>query len=285
VGGARLLVNPTAGRGRGARARALWESIRPPGEAEIVSTRSPEHLTEEARRAVADGVERLIVVGGDGTIHRVLEPLSGRDTALGIVPVGTGNDLARALGLIGSTVDCLGRALHAPIHRIDLGEIDGRPFAGVAGIGYVDAVADRVRRGRGKWLGPLAYAAAALAELTTFVPQPVTVEHDAGRIDGPMMLVLWANSTRFGGGMRVDDGLLDIVSLRACSRFELARALPSVFRGRHVDHPKVEIVRTARSAVRVEVPSTFWADGEPVLRAGSGTVRISVRQRALAIIR
>lgn len=245
---------------------------------------------DEARRAAAGGVERVGVVGGDGTIHVVLDALSGTSTALAIVPVGTGNDLATALRIPPRVEDALERARSAPVRRIDLGEVAGRPFAGTGGVGFDGEVARRVRDGRIRRLGSLAYAVAAVAALRSFDPPRVTVDHDGGRIEDRVLFAVLANSPRFGGGMIIapdaalDDGRFDLVVVKRIGLFELVRALPRVYSGRHVGHPRIEIVRTRRALLAVDRPVTVWGDGEPIVDVAAGAVEFRIRPGALAVV-
>lgn len=287
---ARVLLNPAAGRGRRVRRVGRWWSERGLPADAIVATRDAEHLAAEARRAASDGVERLIVVGGDGTVHRVLDALSDSATALGIVPAGTGNDLASVLGFPLDPEGALERCLGAGIRRIDLGEVEGRPFAGTGGVGFDGEVARRVRDGRIRHLGPAAYALAAVAALGRFRPPRIVVEHDGGTVDQRALFAVVANSPRFGGGMRIapeaslDDGRLDLVFVRAMGTLALLRAFPRVYAGRHLDDPRVTFARTSRATFRVDVPVTVWGDGEPIVEVESGAIAFRVRPRALAVI-
>ncbi len=256
---------------------------------DVVVTTGPDHLDAETRSAVSEGVDRLVVVGGDGSVHRVLGPLSGAGTTLGIVPAGTGNDLAGALGILGNPETTLTRALEGAARRIDLGEVAGRPFAGTAGVGFVGDVADRVRASPIRRLGRLAYALAAMTALRSFVPPRVEVEFDGGRIADHVTFVVLANSPRFGGGMRIapdaslDDGRLDLVFVRRVGRLDLLRTLPRVYAGRHLDHPAVDVHRTATARITVGRPATVWGDGEPILEVSEGPIEFRVRPEALSV--
>lgn len=289
MGDVRVLVNPVAGGARLARrVRAWWTGRRLPTD-DWIETRDADHVTAEAGRAAADGIGCLVVVGGDGTIHRVLEPLSGTATALGIVPAGTGNDLAAELGFPMRPEDALDRCIRSERRRIDLGEVQGRPFAGTGGIGFDGEVARRVRDGAIRRLGKAAYALAALAALRTYRPPRISVRHDAGSLDERALFAVAANSSRFGGGMRIapgarlDDGRLDLVVVRKVTTWELLRALPRVYAGKHVDDPHVVTARTSRATFEADVPVTVWGDGEPIVDVREGPIEFRVRPGALSI--
>lgn len=256
---------------------------------DVIVTKSVEHLVHESRAAVADRLDRLVVVGGDGTIHGVIESLADAGTTLGIVPAGTGNDFAGALGVARDPERALERALEGTPRRVDLGEIEGRLFAGTAGIGFDGEVARRVRDGSVRLFGRLAYAVHALAALGSFVPPRIVAEFDGGRISDHAMFVVLANSPIFGGGMRIapdaslDDGRFDLVFVHRVGRFDLVRTLPKVYAGRHVDHPAVEIHRTPSARIAADRPVTVWGDGEPILDLTDGAVEFRIRPAALKV--
>ncbi len=287
----RLLVNPAAGGGRG---RRLFERLRGwagPAVATATLSRDAEDLAEQAGRAAAEGVERLLVAGGDGTFHHVLQGLAATDCVLGLIPVGRGNDLAGTLGVPRDPRAAVERALTAPPRRIDLGRVGGRWFAVYCGLGFDSEVASFVHARR-RWVGgPLVYAWGVVRTLASFRPPTLEVEHDEGRFQGPATLAVLSNCPRFGGGMRIapearaDDGLLDLVLVREVSRTELLRVFPRVYRGRHAGHPAVAFQTTRQATLAVDRPLTLFADGEPVRRAGAGetAVRAEIVPGALRV--
>lgn len=307
----RILVNPSAGGGRGRRyVRRLGEWAVERGVGLGVS-RDVGHLRRLAREAVEEGVERLLVAGGDGTLHHVVQELAGTACALAPLPVGRGNDLAATLespgeidavlrqGAAGETraMD-LGRLVGARRGRADRSRVAGESpatvppadrFAVYCGVGF-DSEAARWVTARPHLLkGPPVYAQAVLRTLVRFVPPEIEVEHDDGTFRGRAMFVVAANCPRFGGGMRiapeaeVDDGLLDLVIVREVSRRALLAVFPRVYRGTHVDHPAVEIVRTRRARIRLDREMEMYADGEPFRRVGSDGVELAVQPAALRV--
>jgi diacylglycerol kinase (ATP) len=286
----RFLVNPAAGRGAGKarldRLRVLASST----GAGLVVSKSAADLAEQARRAAADGVERLVVAGGDGTLHYAAQGLAGTGCALAIVPLGTGNDLAATLGVPHDVDAAVARALSGPVRRIDMVRAGGVLSAAYAGVGFdgeVTGLANRVRRLR----GPLVYPYAVLRTLATFVPPTLRVEHDEGVFEGRAMFAVAANLPRFGGGMRIapdaeiEDGRLDLVVVRAVPRRTLLAVFPKVYSGRHLGHPAVTVVRTVRVEIAVDREMTMYGGGEPLLQVEPGTpVEVEVVPRALAVV-
>ena len=287
---ARLLLNPASGRGRGARTREALESLARQFGIPIEESGSAEDLATRARRAAEEGVERLLVGGGDGTWHWAAQGLAGSETALAPVPLGTGNDLARELGFPLDPGAAFAAALEGELDRIDLGRIGERFFCGVAGVGFDAAVAEYARTHVRRLRGPLVYAWATLVSLAPFRPPRATLEVGDRRIEGELFLVAFANTSHYGGGMRIApdadprDGRLDVVVLKNVSKLHLLRVFPKVYRGRHLADPSVEVLRGARA--RLSVSPTQWinADGEGLGRT-SGEMEVAVVPRALRVVR
>lgn len=286
----RFLLNPQAGRGKG---RAHLDELRKLASwagAGFATSRRPEDLIAHARRAVEDGVERLLVAGGDGTIHLAAQGLAGSDCALGVIPVGTGNDLARALGTPWKLSTAVEHGLTGPVRRIDLARAGDTYCVGYAGVGFDSEVGLRVNRIQ-RIRGPLVYVYAVVRTLFSFTPPVLRVEHDEGVFEGKGMFVVAANLPTFGGGMRIapdariDDGLLDLVIARELSAPRLLAVFPKVYTGGHVSHPAVTIVRTRRAEITLDRPLTLCGGGEPVkeMRAGEPVV-VEVVPGGLAVV-
>ncbi|GAA0489115.1 diacylglycerol kinase [Streptomyces sp. NPDC046215] len=275
-----LFVNPAAGRGRGARsAQPAARVLRDAGfSVRTVLGENASDALRRARAAVAAGTGALIAVGGDGVVSLALQATAGTPTPLGVVAVGTGNDFARALGLPvrdpAGAARAAAEALKGDGGRpVDLGRVGETWFGTVLASGFDSRVNDRGNRLRFP-TGRLRYDVALVAELAALRPVPYRITLD----DGPALsveatLVAVGNGTSYGGGMRIcggarmDDGLFDITVVGPCSRSTLLRVFPKVYRGTHLDHPKVTVHRAAR--VRLETPAgtdggTGYADGEPL---------------------
>jgi diacylglycerol kinase (ATP) len=286
----RFLLNPAAGRGAGAAHIHRLRILASRAGAGLVSSKSAADLAEQARRAAADGIERLIVAGGDGTMHHVAQGLAGTDCALGVVPLGSGNDLAGTLGIPLKLEPAVERALTGPVRRMDLARVGETWCIGYAGVGFdseVTRFANEVKILR----GPLIYLYSVIHTLATFKPPVMRIAHDQGIFEGKAMFVVAANLPRFGGGMkiapdaRIDDGLLDLVIVREVSRATLLNVFPKVYTGRHVTHPAVTLVRTARVAITLDREMTLYGGGEPVQPAPAGVaVTVEAVPRVLAVV-
>ncbi|MEU2543739.1 diacylglycerol kinase [Streptomyces iakyrus] len=271
-----LFVNPTAGRGRGAHAaQPAASALRAAGfSVRTVLGEDAADALVRARAAVEGGTGALIAVGGDGMAGLALRAVAGTRTPLGLVAVGTGNDFARALGLPVREPAAAGRMIAdalkcGRIRDIDLGRVGDRWFGTVLASGFDSRVNDRGNRMR--WpAGRLKYDLAVIAELTGFRPVPYRIRLDDGEVrEVEATLVAVGNGSSYGGGMRIcpgadlTDGLFDITVVGECSRATLLRVFPRVYRGTHVGHPKVTVLRAARVEIAAE-DVTGYADGEPL---------------------
>jgi len=271
----RFLVNPGARSGAG---RASLDRVRVLAGrhgAGLVVSRRVGDLAEQARRAAEDGVERLLVAGGDGTMHHAVQGLAGTATALGVIPLGTGNDLALALGTPRDLEEAVRHALTAPVRRIDLIRAGDTFCVGYAGAGFDSQVArraNRVRRFRGGWVYPWA----ALRTLMSFAPPFAKVAWDGGAFEGRVMFVDAANLPTYGGGMRIapsariDDGLLDLLIVKEVSRLTFLSVFPKVYKGEHVGHPALLLEPARRVEIEFDRDVELYGGGEPIRPVPAG---------------
>jgi diacylglycerol kinase (ATP) len=289
-GGIRFLVNPSAGRGTG---RANLDRIRVLASklgAGLCVSRKVGDLAEQARRAAEDGVERLLVAGGDGTMHYAVQGLAGTSCALGVIPLGSGNDLAGTLGVPPDVDAAVERAVSGEIRRIDLVRVGDVFSVSYAGVGF-DSEVTRYANEMKILRGPLIYFYAVIHTLVTFVPPRMRIVHDTGKFEGRVMFTVVNNLPRFGGGMRIapeariDDGLLDLVIVKEVPKPVLLSIFPKVYNGRHVGHPAVQIVRTRRAEITIDRTMTMYGGGEPlrVVEAGE-PVAVEVVPGGLAVV-
>ncbi|MFF4981997.1 diacylglycerol kinase [Streptomyces sp. NPDC001046] len=269
-----LFVNPTAGRGRGARAaQPAASALRAAGfSVRTVLGEDAADALARARAAVAGGTGALVAVGGDGMANLALRAVAGTRTPLGLVAVGTGNDFARALGMPVREPAAAGRMIAdalkgGRIRDIDLGQVGDRWFGTVLASGFDSRVNDRGNRMR--WpAGRLRYDLATIAELAGLRPVPYRIRLDGGETrEVEATLVAVGNGPSYGGGMRIcpgadlTDGLFDITVIGHCTRRTLLRVFPGVYRGTHVGHPAVTVLRAARVEIAAD-GVTGHADGE-----------------------
>ena len=272
----RFLVNPKAGRGLSAASFDRLRKMASRAGAGFVVSRNAADLGEQARRAAEDGVERLLVAGGDGTMHHAIQGLANTSCALGVIPVGTGNDLSGTLKIPPDVDVAVQRGLTGKIRPIDLirvGETWSVSYVGVGFDSETTEFANQVKILK----GPLIYPYSVIHTLATFVPPAMRVVHDEGVFEGRVMFVNLASLPRFGGGMqiapqaKIDDGLLDLVIVKEISRRALLAVFPKVYSGKHVGHPACLFHRTRRAEITVlDRPMTLYGGGEPVRPMAAG---------------
>jgi len=268
-----LIVNPKAARGRALRGLApAVRRLKEHGARVTIGCGSDaDDALRVAREMVAGGPDALLALGGDGMTHIAVQALAGTGVPLGLLPVGTGNDLARALGVPRGDPRAAADVIAAGRTRvIDVAAAAGERYTTVLTGGFASRVAERMYEGQGGG-GSLAYVAAVAAELRAFRPVPFTLELDGDRWETEAMLIGVANTGLFGGGMRIcpdadpADGLLDVCVCGPVSRPEFVRVFPQVYRGTHIGHPAVRIRRAA--TVTVAAPGDVgYADGERMSR-------------------
>jgi diacylglycerol kinase (ATP) len=272
-----VLANPTAGRGRHrGLLPALVEQLAAGGyPVRLLEAGTGEEAEAACRAAVAGGVAALVAVGGDGTVHRALQAVAGTGVPLGIIPAGTGNDLAVEVGLPAgprAAAQVLAEALRAGrTRRVDLARLVGaddavRWYGAVLAAGFDAIVNERANRMR--WpRGDLRYDIAIMAELVRLRPRRYTLRLDGAAQEVDAVLLAVGNGASYGGGMRIcptadlTDGLLDVVVAGRVGRIEFARIKPRVYRGTHVEHRLVTQFRAAKVEIEADGITTY-ADGE-----------------------
>jgi diacylglycerol kinase (ATP) len=277
-----LLVNPTAGRGDGrAAGTRVLQTLRSLGH-DVTDLSGPDlpEVSRTARERTGE-FEALVVVGGDGIVHAGVEAVAGTGTALGIVPAGTGNDIARGLDLpLGDPVaaaESVARALHAGRHRtVDAVRVEHAGgtgwFASILASG-VDALINE-RANAWRWpRGPARYTLAALRELAVVRGLPVRVTLDGVAHELDALLVAVANTRCYGGGIRMapdadpTDGLLEVVVVDRLSPVAALQLFPRARKGTHVGLPEVTVHRGRRVLLEFLGSGFGWppyADGEPI---------------------
>jgi YegS/Rv2252/BmrU family lipid kinase len=281
-----VIVNPSAGGGRAGRALSHVEAaLRAHGmEYRVQATRDIAHATELARGAAAAG-EVAAALGGDGLIGAVAGALRGTGGVLGVLPGGRGNDLSRVLGIPRDPAEAATVLATGRERALDLGEIDGRTFVGIASCGF-DSEANRIANEARFVRGNLVYAYGALRALAAWRHATFTLGVDGELVTVRGWSVAAANSKAYGGGMFVapgaelDDGQLDVVTSAASSKLRFLALLPRVFKGTHVDAPEVTVRRARELTIAADRPFTVYADGDPIgelpvtVRCLPGAVRV-----------
>lgn len=274
-----VAVNPSAAQGSHRDyGQRLVDALRRSGrQVRELSAESYDQLEALARSAVADGVDALIVVGGDGTAQLGTNVCVNTDTPLGILPSGTGNDTAEGIldmpvGDVPAAIERLIAALDKPVRRIDAGLMSwkggSRWFCSTMSAGF-DALVNETVNHLSFPKGPSRYTVGMLIELLKLKPINYTVTIDGETTSEQAILTTIANNSQYGGGMKIcpdakpDDGLLDIMMVRPLPRFDFIRIYPKVFKGTHVTDPRVVIRRGKK--FRLDSPDLVgYSDGERI---------------------
>jgi YegS/Rv2252/BmrU family lipid kinase len=290
-----VIVNPVSGRfgGRAQRvARACADAeeilVRLGARARLHVTERPGHAAELSRHAVASGTERVIAWGGDGTVNEVATALAFSAVPLAVVPSGSGNGLAREIGVPFDVGRALRIAVEGQARHVDVGEIAGRRFVNVAGIGFDAKVARAFDTGRRGRRGLSTYVRLTLREFLRYAPRACRVLAGGEAIDTRPLLVAIANSAQYGNGARIapaarmDDGLLDLVVVEA------TRPLRDILRARRLFTGTIERDRGARvrrvTSLRIEsdAPLPAHVDGQPF--EGGPMMDATVHPAALRVV-
>lgn len=297
-----VIVNPIAGGGSGAR---LWPAVQSRLHElglsfDSVMTEYAGHAVALARDAVKSGYQMVIGVGGDGTLHEIANGVLATqaqgtpDVIVGVVPVGTGGDFVRSLGIPRPWPQACTRLQGDTTRLIDVGDMhytgqggaEHRYFVNVAGLGFDGEVAMRTNKAPKRFGGTIPYLTNLVLTLVSYGNKDVELFVDDERRAGRMNSVIVANGAWFGGGMFIapqacpDDGLLDVLTIGDIGKLDLLQTMPRVYRGTHLTHPKVCLFRTQQ--VRVESRQDMWiqADGESLGRA---PVAFSIRPQAIRL--
>jgi YegS/Rv2252/BmrU family lipid kinase len=267
-----LIVNPSAGGGRAAKALPAVEArlLALGLGVEVDATRDMGHACELAVDAAQRG-RVVVTLSGDGMLGAVAGALRAVPGAVvGVLPGGRGNDFARVAGIPLDAEAACDVIAGGTARAIDLGLAGDHPYIGIASLGF-DSEANRIANEAPSQLGQLVYLYGALRAVAAWKPAEFSLEVDGERVGFSGWGVAMANSKAYGGGMFVapdaelDDGALDVVRLECTSKARFLRSvLPKVFKGEHVHEPSVHVLRGAEVRVDADRPFTVYADGDPV---------------------
>ena len=268
-----LVLNSKAGKGKATNLCRSLEVLLKSNNLtyEIISESNPEDTSTELRlKIAAGGFERVVAIGGDGLVNLCLQEVAKRDIALAVIPAGTGNDFARAVGSHKKSVAEIFNAVRSDEpSAIDLGLITGdfgkRWYVQVLSTGFdalVNKLANRISWPRGQ----IKYTLATIFTLARFKPIEYEITIDDKQFQQDFMLLSVANGETYGGGMRIcpnasnSDGVFDILLVHPVSKIVLLTIFPKVFAGKHIPHPRIEIIRGRN--VQLSANASAFADGE-----------------------
>lgn len=293
-----FIVNSLSGNGQGLK---VWKRIQPLLQEKGIHYRvefpdNPVHAVQLLLKNVneSDQVKAVAVVGGDGTVQSIVGELAGSNIPLGIIPAGSGNDFARALGIPLTPEKALDYLLTGAIQKIDIAQSGNKTYTTIVGIGIDGKIAQTVNRSRyKKWLnmlrlGRLAYVISLLQILARYRPHTVNIKVDeVETIFSDVWLIAVANIPNYGGGMNIcpeasyTDGVFDICIVHGISRFEALRLLPLVFIGKHIFRPGISMLQGQKVKISSSSPMLATGDGEII---GETPIDISIRKQAIHIM-
>ena len=290
---AAVIINPAAGRRPGQaaiRRRADLASAVLAShdvEARILLTERPHHARALAHQAVDWGASLVYAWGGDGTVNEVASALAFGPAALAIIPCGSGDGLARELGVPRRPERALAAALEGIERSIDVGELGGRLFVNVAGIGLDAHIAARFNAPGTSRHGLLSYGLLTIRALFSYRPSAYSITADGEMLERTALLVAIANSPQYGNGARIapharlDDGKLDLVVVGARSPLCTLLAVPRLFSGSVSRAGNVAVRGITEARIRADHPIAFHVDGEPC--CGDRELVVRVHPRALRL--
>ncbi len=285
---ANLVLNPAADKGRSGRRRGLVSRV-----LERRGVRPVWHVTRgtgDARDIVLGLPEGapVVAVGGDGTVHEVAAACAGTGRVMGVVPVGTGNDYVKALGIGGGLQRALAVLVEGKVRVVDAGEVNGVPFNNGLGIGFDAEVAAGVAKAPAYLGGFGGYLWSVGRLLWGFECLEARLKLGGEEITAETILVAVALGTTYGARFRLapesnlEDGAFDVVWSEEVSRAEVLRLIPSVLRGTHLAHPKIHFARAAEVEVSLKKPVLAHVDGE--MLSPTRDFRARVLPRALHVL-
>ena len=284
-----IIINPIAGGRAGAvggRVELAGRVAADCGEAADVSvTEQPGHARALAKAARENGARLIVAWGGDGTVNEVASEVAFTDVPIAIVPSGSGNGLARELGIAVDPGQALAAAMRARPRAIDVGEIDGRLFVNIAGLGLDAYIASQFNASGRRRRGLTGYVACTARALLQYVPDLYEITTSGARFTTRALLVTLANSAQFGNGVRiapaakVDDGALDLVVVEERSRLASICRLPRLLAGSVDRIPAWSSRSVEEVTIESDRPMLFHVDGEPV----QGETRLLARVRPGAL--
>ena len=268
-----LVVNSKAGKGRASKLAGKFEVLLKSNNLpyEIINKATYEETFSEYRLSIASGkFEKVVAIGGDGLVNLCLQEVAEQNIGLSVIPAGTGNDFARAVGSHKKSVNEIFNVVSSQDPTtIDLGLITGafgkRWYVQVLSTGFdalVNNLANRINWPRGQ----MKYTLATLLTLARFKPISYELIIDDKQFKQDFMLLSVANGETYGGGMRIcpdasnTDGIFDILLVHPVSKIVLLSIFPKVFTGKHVPHPKIDIIRGKK--VQLSADASAFADGE-----------------------
>lgn len=270
-----IILNPVSAKGRAMDLRKEIESEfkKLKLDYQIHISKSLQDMMNATKKNLKNGFTNFIGVGGDGTIHYMANILAGTDKNLGVIPTGSGNDIAVNLGLPSDVKSCCRIIKKGATKRLDLGLINDKYYyLCIAGSGFDSQVNDLANNTRLPLKGPAKYSYSVYKTLITFKSKKFFMDYDNNQREFFGMMITASNMPSYGGGMRItpdadpEDGLLDICIIKRMSKLHFVKVFPKVYEGKHIEDSNVEIFRTSYLKLDSEYRFSVFADGEYICK-------------------
>ncbi|MEW9121424.1 MAG: diacylglycerol kinase family protein [Thermotaleaceae bacterium] len=284
-----FIVNPTAGKGKALKPLGYIHQKLEEREIsfDIKITKEKGEAEKIARWAAAEDYEKVVALGGDGTIYEILNGLIGRKTALGVIPLGTGNDFVKTMHIPHNIEEALDIVIRGRKKRIDCGKANERYFMNVASIGLDAEIVQKTESIKQYISGPTAYVAGVFKTLFQYQFQKLAIDIDGLRLEEKITLLAIGNGKYYGGGMKVtpdaqiDDGYFSICLIKELGKLKILSLFPTIFTGEHIKEPVVKLYRGKEISVRSEGPLLVNVDGDII---GKTPVIFELVEKAIDVI-
>ena len=299
----KIILNPTAGRGKGKNAQQIIEDVLRESfvEYDIELTKGPGLALELAKKAVKDGYNTVVAAGGDGTVNQVLNGLAESGIPMAVLPCGTGNDFAAMLGMPKDLKESMQQILNGSIGQVDLCKVNDHYFISSVGVGFDGQVAHTVNNSFPYLRGMIVYILGVLKTIFSYRGHHLRITIDGKTTELDALLVAIANSKSYGGGLKIapdaliNDGLLDICTAKMMKPLEILLSLPKLVKGTHGALKKIRFYKGKSISLESDTPLYYQVDGE-VFKGTSLNIQLisqsfaimgaaieSVQQRDLAV--
>ena len=283
----KFIINPIAGFRRDKSfIEALIQQRCKDFEFAIVHTTGPGEATRLAQEAATQGYHAVVAIGGDGTVNETASGLVGTGTALGIIPRGSGNGLARSLDIPLQPAEALEVVCSGKVHRIDAGRAAHRYFFVVTGVGFDANVGHKFNTAT--WRGPIPYFYIAAREFASYQPEPLRLRLENETIEMTPFLVTIANTEQYGNGAIIApqakpyDGVLEVCVVQPMNFAEFVMNAPKLFNGKAETIPMITYYHSKIATIEKTGPILFHVDGEAQM--SDGPLNVSVLPQALKVL-
>jgi len=270
-----IILNPVAAGGKALEKKDEIEAKLKENKIDyrLHISKSSDDIIEVTKKNLANGFSNFVGVGGDGTIHYIANALAGTDKNLGVIPTGSGNDIAGNLNIPSEIGKCCQIIKKAATKKIDLGLINNKYYyLCIAGSGFDSEVNDLANNTKLPFKGPFKYKYSVYKTLITFKSKKFFIRYNNQKKEDFGMMIAITNLHSYGGGMKIapdsdpTDGLFDVCIIKIMNKMHFIKIFPKVYEGKHISDPHVELFRTSNIEVDSSHKFSIFADGEYICK-------------------